>query len=166
MAKILFLSLAIIPIIEIAILIQIGGFIGAWLTVGMIIFSAAVGAILLRKQGLQILRRIQNSIAQNKFPTNEVMNGFVLIVAGILLITPGFLTDFIGLLLFSNRTRYFLGSILWRSIKKYSKTNAPKMNTDGEVFMGNNNQSENTSTIDGVYSDISNKADPNPNDEN
>jgi len=155
MTKFLFLTLAIIPMIEIIILIQIGGLIGGWLTVWLIILSATVGTFLLRRQGLNILRRIQKSVIHNILPTKELMNGFFLIAAGILLITPGFLTDIFGLLLFSDRIQQFFGSKLCKGILNWSNTNKNVRNQDGEPFMRETNESKNKTTIDGVYSDIS-----------
>lgn len=86
----------VVPILEITLLIQVGSVIGALWTVFLVVFTAVLGAYLLRQQGLSTLTRFQNSMAQGKMPANEMLEGLVLIVGGALLMTPGFFTDAIG----------------------------------------------------------------------
>lgn len=95
----LFLMFVVIPVLEIAIFIQVGGVIGLWPTVGLVLISAFVGASLVRSQGLQTLMSVQKRIQQGEVPTQQIFEGVMLAVAGVLLITPGFLTDLMGMLL-------------------------------------------------------------------
>lgn len=100
MGAILFIILVGVPIGEIAILIKVGKIIGFWETIGTVILTALIGTHLLRRQGLAILRKAQASMDENRFPVDEVFDGLCLLFAGALLLTPGFITDAIGLALF------------------------------------------------------------------
>ena len=95
---ILLLLFFTVPLIEIYVLIQVGGWIGAIPTISLVVFTAVLGALLLRHQGLITLQRFQLSLAQGQLPTMELMEGIVLIMAGALLLTPGFFTDLVGFL--------------------------------------------------------------------
>ncbi len=100
MGAILFIILVGVPIGEIAILIKVGKIIGFWETIGAVILTALIGTHLLRRQGLAVLKKVQASISENRFPVDEVFDGLSLLFAGALLLTPGFITDAIGLALF------------------------------------------------------------------
>lgn len=95
----LLLLFIIVPIIEIYVLIQIGSQIGAATTIGFIVLTAIIGAALVRIQGFSTLMRAQSQIAHAKVPAVEVMEGVALVVAGVLLLTPGFITDAFGFIL-------------------------------------------------------------------
>lgn len=98
MFNLLFLLFVIVPIIEISLLIQVGDWIGGWNTIGIIIITALIGAHLVRQQGLQTLMQAQRKMQQGEMPGQEMAEGLLLAVAGVLLVTPGFVTDFLGLL--------------------------------------------------------------------
>lgn len=100
MVGVLFILLLAVPIVEIALFIEIGELIGVWPTIGIVIATAIAGATLLRSQGLATLRSARASLAENRFPIDEVFDGLYLAIAGALLLTPGFFTDAVGLLLF------------------------------------------------------------------
>ena len=97
------------PIVEIYVFLQVGGLIGTWPTIAVVLITAFLGTWLLRMQGLATLRRFQASLAQNVLPVGEVFDGLCLLLAGALLLTPGFVTDMIGFLLFVPPLRRFLG---------------------------------------------------------
>ncbi|MGI9317359.1 MAG: FxsA family protein [bacterium] len=94
--KFLFLIFLIVPIIEIYFLITIGSAIGAGLTIALIIFTAMLGAFLVRAQGFSTFVRVQSQLAKGEMPAIEILEGLFLLVAGALLLTPGFFTDAIG----------------------------------------------------------------------
>ncbi len=100
MGAILFIILVGVPIGEIVILVKVGEVIGFWETIGAVILTALVGTHLLRQQGLVILKKAKASMDENRFPVDEVFDGLCLLFAGALLLTPGFITDAIGLALF------------------------------------------------------------------
>jgi UPF0716 protein FxsA len=87
-----------IPLVELYFIILVGGMIGALWTVVLVILTAVIGVNLLRIQGMSTLTRAQRNMAQGQIPAMEMMEGVALAVAGVLLITPGFITDTIGFL--------------------------------------------------------------------
>ncbi|MGD8940259.1 MAG: FxsA family protein [Gammaproteobacteria bacterium] len=93
---ILFLFFLTIPLVEIYLLIKVGGVIGAPMTIFLVVFTAVLGAWLLRIQGFSTLRRIQQTVNQGGLPAVELLEGALLLLAGALLLTPGFFTDAIG----------------------------------------------------------------------
>jgi UPF0716 protein FxsA len=100
----------IVPIIEIYLLIQVGQVIGAGWTIFLVVFTAVIGVWLLRIQGLSTLTRAQQKLQQNELPAQEMLEGMGLVVAGALLLTPGFFTDTVGFILLFPPTRVWLVS--------------------------------------------------------
>ena len=101
----LFLLFAILPIVEIAILINVSEQIGGWYTVAIVILTAFAGAHLVRQQGLSTLMQAQQKMQAGAMPGQEMAEGLLLVIAGVLLVTPGFVTDGIGFLLSLPMTR-------------------------------------------------------------
>ncbi|MDH5179001.1 MAG: FxsA family protein [Gammaproteobacteria bacterium] len=99
MFKIFFILFLTVPLLEIFLLIKIGGQIGAGWTVFLVVFTAVLGAFLLRMQGISTLRRLQECSARGELPAIPLVEGAFLIIAGALLMTPGFFTDTVGFLL-------------------------------------------------------------------
>lgn len=114
--------LLIVPVVEIALFIVIGGQIGVLWTLAMILITAIIGSILLRVQGFQILASIRDKIDAGQMPAKELASGAMLLVAGILLLTPGFFTDTIGFLLFVPPVR----SLVYNAIGAQLVTMDPK----------------------------------------
>ncbi|WAJ28657.1 FxsA family protein [Antarcticirhabdus aurantiaca] len=104
----------LMPIAEIAGFILVGNAIGLWPTLGLILASAFLGALLLRQQGLGTLRRIQEETRAGGLPGRELVHGLMIAVAGFLLILPGFISDVVGLLLFLPPVR----DLAWRLLKQ------------------------------------------------
>ncbi len=105
----------IIPLVELYVIIAVGEEIGALWTVILVLLTAVIGVNLLRIQGMSTLARAQRSMAQGSIPAMEMMEGIALAVAGVLLITPGFITDAIGFLcLFPATRRAIIRSIMAR----------------------------------------------------
>ena len=94
-----------IPLIEIYLLIQVGSVIGAGWTIFLVVFTAVLGAALLRQQGLSTIARFQASVARGELPAATLLEGMVLLVGGALLLTPGFFTDALGFLALIPATR-------------------------------------------------------------
>ncbi len=99
---ILFLAL---PIVEIYIIVQVGGIVGGWNTIGLMILISIVGAWMVRREGLSIIAKVQSQLAEGSLPTKQLVDGLLVAFAGALMLTPGFLTDGIGLLLLLPPTR-------------------------------------------------------------
>ncbi len=98
MFRILFLLFLTVPLVEIYFLIQVGQEIGAFSTVLLCILTAALGAILLRIQGILTLMNAREKLRQGEIPADSLLEGLILLIAGVLLLTPGFVTDVIGFL--------------------------------------------------------------------
>jgi len=86
----------LVPLTEIYLLIQVGGIIGGLPTVFLVVFTAVLGAALVRFQGLSTLQRLQATLGQGGLPATEMVEGVILLVSAVLLLTPGFVTDAIG----------------------------------------------------------------------
>lgn len=104
----LLLLFIVAPLAELYVLIQIGGEIGALPTILLSILTAIIGTYLVRAQGFAVLRRIQEVLARDEIPALEVLDGALLLVAGLLLLVPGFLTDAIGFALLVPPLRQFV----------------------------------------------------------
>ena len=95
----LFLLFLVVPLLEIYLLIKVGGVIGALPTVVLVVLTAVLGAFLLRLQGFSTMNRMRANMMRGRLPTMEIMEGAALLLAGALLLTPGFFTDAAGFLL-------------------------------------------------------------------
>lgn len=89
----------IVPIIEIALFIQVGGLIGLWPTLGIVLLTAVIGTSLMRSQGASAWLEVQRSFAEMRDPSRPLAHGVMILIAGMLLLTPGFFTDTMGVLL-------------------------------------------------------------------
>ena len=145
---ILFLMVGI-PIAEIAVFIEVGERIGLWPTIGTIILTAMIGTFLLRQQGLATLKKVQASLEQNRLPLNEVFDGLCLLVAGVLLLTPGFVTDGFGFLLFFPPFRALLRLFL---VRHWTASGRIDIKTDAAAPPQNDG-----TTIEGDYVEINPK---------
>ena len=98
MAPILFLIFIIMPLAEIAVLVKVGGLIGLWPTLAVVILTAVAGTWLLRLQGFQTWQRAQAALQRGEAPVAEVLDGMFLFAAALLMVTPGLITDTMGFL--------------------------------------------------------------------
>ena len=139
----LFILLAVVPIIEIALFIQVGGAIGLWPTLATVIATAFAGSWLLRKQGRGAMMRLQESLSQGGDPSGPIAHGAMILVAGVLLLTPGFFTDACGIALLLPPVRAAL--IRWgaarlaagmRSGRVVMTSSAGGFGADGDPFRG------------------------------
>ena len=97
--KPLLLIFLIVPLIEIYLLIQVGSAVGAGMTIFLVVFTAVLGAFLVRAQGISTLARVQRQVARGQPPAMELLEGLGLFLAGALLLTPGFFTDTFGFII-------------------------------------------------------------------
>ena len=102
----------ILPIIEISIFIQVGGFVGTFNTILIIFLTAAVGVYFVRQQGFRTFQKITVELQNQQIPVQGMFDGLVILISGILLVTPGFLTDIIGFLGLIPQTRVLLLGII------------------------------------------------------
>ena len=106
----------LIPIIEMWILIEVGGWIGALPTIGLVVLTAMIGLSLLKQQGLSTLLRARRKMDEGAIPASELVSGVMIAVGGALLLTPGFVTDALGFALLIPQTRQWL---LFKLIDRY-----------------------------------------------
>ncbi|MEQ8402365.1 MAG: FxsA family protein [Roseitalea porphyridii] len=109
-------ALLVIPLLEIAAFVVIGGQIGVFPTLALVVVTAIIGSILLRVQGFGLINRIQNEMNAGRVPARELVHGVMLLIAGVLLLTPGFVTDTAGFLLFVPPLRDAVWSFLRKRI--------------------------------------------------
>ena len=138
------LILIIVPIIEIALFVQIGGAIGLGWTLLVILATAMLGARAIRRQGIDALARAQAQMATGRPPVGEIVHGVLILMAGILLLTPGFMTDALGFLLLVPATRLFVLELAAGFI-------LPKLFSGFSVRRGSTQNPADAKIIDGDY---------------
>ena len=114
----LFLIFSIVPIIEIWLLIKIGRVIGPLPTVATLLLISAVGAWLAKSQGLRLVMAIRDELAAGRVPAAQLLDGAIILAGGVLLLTPGFFTDFVGIFLLVPVTRNLLKQWLRRWLER------------------------------------------------
>ena len=129
----LFIIFIGIPALELFLLIKIGGQIGALNTVSLIFLTAIIGIYFAKHQGIQTFKSGMINLYQNKMPIYEIMSGASIAIAALLLIIPGFITDFIGFLLLMPFTRKVLFALTVKKRSSSKKENANKT-IDGEII--------------------------------
>ena len=115
----LFLLFSIVPAVELALLVYAGSKIGIPETLSIVIATAIAGAYLVRREGIGVLLRIQNELNQGTFPADSMLDGALVLVAGALLLTPGFITDIIGFLLVLPASRPMIKSVIVSLLKRH-----------------------------------------------
>ena len=128
-----FIIFICLPALEIYLLIKVGGHVGALNTVALIFLTAVIGVYFAKHQGIQTLKSGMVNLYQNKMPIYEIMSGASIAIAALLLIIPGFFTDFIGFLLLVPFTRKILFAL---TVKKRSSSKKKNVNKtiDGEII--------------------------------
>jgi UPF0716 protein FxsA len=101
----LVVAFVVVPLLELYVIIQIGQVIGAWPTILLLLADSVLGSLLLRAQGRTVWRRFNAAVREGRVPHREILDGVLIIFGGALLLTPGFLTDVVGLLLLIPATR-------------------------------------------------------------
>jgi len=115
---ILFLVFVVTPIVELAVIVQVAGSTGVLNTIGLLVLVSVVGAWLVRREGLDILRRAQEEAAQGRIPGREIVDGLLVLGAGALMLTPGFVTDAVGLALLFPPTRALVRAMATRRLTR------------------------------------------------
>ena len=112
-----------VPLIEVLLLLEIGNRIGTLNTILLIILTGILGAHLMRLQGFAVFRKIQEDLGRGIPPTNEIVQGALVLAGGILLLTPGFFTDTIGFLLLIPKSRKYLLRKIQQAIERRIHSN-------------------------------------------
>ena len=127
------LTIILVPVIEIYLFIKIGSYIGAFTTISLIFITAFVGVIYARYEGFNTLRSGMTQMIQNKMPVYEIISGAALAFAALLLIIPGFATDFLGLLIIFPPSR----KLMFRNLSdKFEKKNDIDKNIKKDFIEG------------------------------
>ena len=114
----LFLLFTIVPLVELYLLLKLGGYIGVYATIGVVIGTGIAGGLLAKSQGLAVMRQASWDLDQGRMPAESLFDGALILVAGAMLITPGLLTDCLGLLLLIPPTRRTFKAWLRRKIEE------------------------------------------------
>lgn len=140
---ILFLGL---PVLELYVLIEVGSELGGWQTIGLVLLTAAIGLVLVRIQGLSIMARAQDSLAANQAPVREVVDGVFVVIAGVMLVVPGFITDAFGFLLLIPPVRRGIGTLIFLAARR-----SPHVRT----WSTSRGPAESPDIVDGEFEDVS-----------
>ncbi|MCY3769468.1 MAG: FxsA family protein [Gammaproteobacteria bacterium] len=148
--KSLLLIFLIVPLIEIYLLIEVGSAVGAGMTIFLVVFTAVLGAFLVRVQGISTLARVQRQVARGQVPAMEMLEGLSLFMAGALLLTPGFFTDAFGFMILTPPLRRTIihGIVLGRIVQ-------PNVSSgDRQASDGSRRRQPEQRVIDGEYRKI------------
>jgi UPF0716 protein FxsA len=133
----LVLLFIVVPIAELAVVIQVGQAIGVWWTIALLIADAILGSILMRQQGRAAWQRFNEALQVGRVPAREVLDGALIVFGGLLLLTPGFITDILGLLLLIPPSRAVVRKVLAARLTHrmvVSMTNAnPRQRSDDVI---------------------------------
>jgi UPF0716 protein FxsA len=113
----LVLLFIVVPIAELAVIIQVGQAIGVWWTIAILIVDSILGSVLMRAQGRVAWRRFNEAVQVGRVPAREVLDGALVVFGGLLLLTPGFLTDILGLALLIPPARALVRAVLVRRLE-------------------------------------------------
>ncbi|SFB17325.1 MULTISPECIES: FxsA family protein [unclassified Bacillus (in: firmicutes)] len=117
--RLFLLLIIIVPAAEMGILLLSGNTIGVWPTIAMIVLTGVIGSYLAKKQGIRTIRKAQEQLSYGQIPGDAVLDGICILIGGTLLLTPGFITDIVGILLLAPPTRIFFKKMLTSSFKKW-----------------------------------------------
>lgn len=138
MAFVILALLVAVPLIEVFLFAEVGEAIGGWLTVGLVVLTAAAGMMMVRFQGMTVLERARRAMEREEPPVAEVAEGLGLLAAGVLLLVPGFFTDAVGFALLVPPLRMLILRAAWASLQRrgrftmHTRTTARSTVVDGE----------------------------------
>lgn len=151
MVTLLFIVFLAVPILEIAAFVQVGSIIGLLPTLGLCVATAVAGAALVRYQGFRTLMALKDNLDSGKLPVEPVIHAGFLLIAGLCLLTPGFVTDTIGFLLLIPAARLAVARALWRYISRHGGVTI----VTGETYQAGRASRERGPTIDLEAEDVS-----------
>ena len=108
----------VVPLVELFVIIQVGQAIGALNTVGILLLDSIIGGWLMKREGMAALRRFQAKVSNGQLPENELIDGFCILFGGALMLTPGFLSDLLGIALLLPPVRAAIRPIVKRQVGK------------------------------------------------
>ena len=143
----LFLLFILVPLVELFFLLEISQYIGVFTTVMIIALTGAAGVSIARKQGYQVINNIKTNLNAGKMPTDDLISALLILIGGVTLLTPGFLTDITGFLLILPGSRDLIAALVKKYFLKYVKENKV------EVQYSNMYQSHNDKSSSDDYKD-------------
>ena len=120
----LLILFTVVPLVELALLIKLGNLIGLWPTIFIVIATGVLGAALARSQGTRAVGAIRAELAQGRAPTESLINGLLILVGGVVLLTPGLLTDLLGFSLLIPFTRNWFKKELRGRLRRHVERNS------------------------------------------
>ena len=142
----------IVTLLEIYVLVSVGESIGGFSTILLVIITALIGSTLLKQQGWSTMAKAQNAMANGQTPAFEIMEGVVILISGVLLLTPGFITDAVGLLGLMPWSRaYFIDRILRKNAKKVFSQNNTVFIHKGQSSEKKDKDKDKKDTIEGEF---------------
>lgn len=133
--------LFLVPIVELYVLLKVGGYVGALNTLGLLVFAVIGGLLLLRVQGLATLKQFRETVARGQLPAEQLLDRAMLMLAGVLFVIPGFLTDVLALGLLLPLLRRYLARMFLR-----------RAASGGEMFIRTRSARRSRTTLEGQYS--------------
>lgn len=151
----LLLAFVAVPMIEIALFISVGGAIGLWPTLLIVLLTAIIGTHLVRSQGLAALGNVQNSFNELNDPTEPLAHGAMILIAGVLLLTPGFFTDAVGFALLTPAFRKLMFNFARQRVQVQSFTMGSTHSTNFHTGPTHQQSTHpNADVIDGEFSEV------------
>ena len=155
----LFIIFIVVPLIELFLLLEVGAIIGSGWTFLIIILTAILGTKLVKQQGLSTWQKIQQKLAQGQLPAQSMFDGICILISGVLLITPGFMTDGVGLLLLTPAFRVLAFKNLGDKIhvmgasrfQQHSQYQHFEHNQEQDDLHQNHGKQKGPATLDGEY---------------
>jgi UPF0716 protein FxsA len=111
------IAFIVMPLIELYVIIQVGSAIGAWNTIGLLVLIALVGVWLTKHEGFTVLQRMRQQLDAGNMPTDELIDGTLILTGGLLLILPGFISDAFGIIVLFPPTRSLIRNVLKRRFR-------------------------------------------------
>ena len=145
----LLLAFIAVPLIEIALFIQVGGAIGLWSTLGIVVLTALLGTYLVRQQGTMAISQLRSQISNVEDPTETLVHGAMILFSGALLLTPGFFTDAFGFALLVPAFR----SAMFNAIRKRAVVHSFAQDPHRQ-HPGHGSRPADSGVIDGDYEDV------------
>jgi UPF0716 protein FxsA len=139
----LFLLFVGVPLLELFVLVQVGQWVGVWPTIGLVVLTGVTGAAMARLEGLRTVWKVRGELAHGRLPGSALLDGFVILLGGALLLTPGILTDVVGFSFLLPPTRKLLLGRIRKSLERRLKSGAIRIThlggfpgTDGVYWDG------------------------------
>jgi UPF0716 protein FxsA len=140
----------VVPIVELYVIVQVAGGIGTLETIGLLILVSLLGAWLVRREGMGVMRKVQTQLGEGKMPTAQLVDGALILFAGALMLTPGFVTDSFGVFLLLPPTRILVRKALMAQFKGRVQvgTMGPNMRFGGPIFDVNSTEQTTPDHVD------------------